>query len=90
MGFHGCGRSLRRLRDVELADGLHFNLPARERDRGLGLAFADFLLVGAAHQHPFDIDVIALLQLAGRVFAKSIPSISYVESVFLGLTFAAD
>jgi hypothetical protein len=27
--------------------------------------------------------VVALLQLAGRIFAKSVPSISYVESVSL-------
>ena len=45
----------------------------------LFLAFAELLLVGAAHQRALDVDVIALAQLSSGVFAEAVPRISYVE-----------
>jgi hypothetical protein len=73
---------------VELADGIRLHLPSLERHGDLALAFAELLLVGAAHQRALDVDVVAFAELRRGVFAEAVPGISYVESVFLSLSFA--
>src|SRR5882672_4154505 len=59
---------------VELADGIRLHLPSLERHGDLALAFAELLLVGAAHQRALDVDVIAFPQLRRCVLAKAVPS----------------
>ncbi len=73
---------------AELADGIRLHLPSLERHGDLALAFAELLLVGAAHQRALDVDVVTFPQLRCGVFAEAVPGISYVESVFLSLSFA--
>src|SRR5947208_13242986 len=85
-----CGlvRHLFFLGAVELADGIRLYLPSLERHGDLALAFAEVLLEGAAPQRAFDVDVVAFPQLRRCVLAEAVPGISYVESVFLSLSFA--
>jgi len=45
---------------VRLADGIRLGLPNLEWHGGLVLSLAEFLLVSAAHQRAFDVDVITL------------------------------
>src|ERR1700733_10989312 len=44
-----------------------------ERHGDLAFAFAEFFVVGAAYQRPFDIDVITLAQLRRCVLAEAVP-----------------
>ena len=58
---------------VELSDRIRLHLPRSERNRDRGLAFAEILVVGAAHERAFNVDVIALAQLRRGVLAEAVP-----------------
>jgi hypothetical protein len=44
---------------VELADGIRFHLPGRERHGDLVRAFAEFLVVDATHERTFNAPVVS-------------------------------
>ena len=53
-----CVRHLIFLGAVQPADGIRLHLPSLERHGDLVLTFAELLLVGAAHERAFNVDVI--------------------------------
>jgi hypothetical protein len=58
---------------IELADGICLDLPSLERRGDLALPFAELLLVSAAHERAFDVDVVAFTQLGCCILAEAIP-----------------
>ena len=78
IGRHGVGHLILACA-VELSDRIRLHLPRSERHRDRALAFAEILVVGAAHERAFNVDVIALAQLRRGVLAEAVPGISYVE-----------
>ena len=58
---------------VQLADRIRLHLPSLERHGDLVFTFAELLLVSAAHEGSFDVDVIALAQLSRSIFAEAVP-----------------
>src|SRR6266851_4701488 len=67
-------RHLHLLGSVELADGIRLHLPSLEQHGDLALAFAELLLVGAAHERALDVDVVAFAELRRCVLAETVPS----------------
>jgi hypothetical protein len=82
------GRGWCRFLAVQLANRKRLDLPRRGLGFGLVFPLANLLLVDVAHEHAYDIRVVALLQLLRRVFREVVSDISYVESAFLSLSFA--
>jgi hypothetical protein len=79
-------RHLFLLGPVDPADGIRLHLRQLERHGDPALAFAEVLLVGAAHEGAFDVDVVAFRQLCRGVFAETLPSDNSVP-LRLGVSF---
>ncbi len=58
---------------IELSDRIRLHLPRSEGHFDRALAFAEALVVGAAHERAFNVDVIAFAQLRRGVFPEAVP-----------------